>query len=150
MVEGMATPYTEACGSGRTLDRGKSFSGWNIIETTPDPDATPEAVVQFKCDLIDQQFANLQTVVAVAKADLTRGKVSTAERYIKQAQSQAENCPQVQSLDRAYGDLQRAFEAWQKLEFLVTELNPAGDVLGRIGNLRYRIDNVRAAILRLQ
>ncbi|NIL95041.1 MAG: hypothetical protein GTO71_11560 [Woeseiaceae bacterium] len=150
MVELMSTPYTETCGSGRTLSRGKSFAGWNIIETTPDPDAAEEAIVQFKCDLIDQQFTNLQTVVALAKLDLAKGKVSTAERFINQAQSQAENCPQVQSLDRAYDDLGSAFDAWQKLEFFVTNPNPAGDVLGRIGNLRYRIFNAREEILRLQ
>ena len=148
MVEGTATPYTETCGSGRLLTRGKSFSGWNFIETTGD-DATPEAVLEWKCDLIDQQFTNLQAVVAMAKAELVSGKISRAERFINQAQSQAENCPQDQSLLRAYEDLQSAFDAWQKLVFLVNDPNPAGDVLGRIGNLRYRIYNAREEILRL-
>jgi hypothetical protein len=148
-VEGMSMPYSETC-NGRTLSKGKSFAGWNFIETTLDPDAADEVVLQFKCDLIDQQFTNLQTVVALAKSDLTKGKVSTAERFINQAQSQAENCPQEQSLGRAYDDLGSAFEAWRKLEFFVTEPNPAGDVLARIGNLRYRIFNAREEILSQQ
>jgi hypothetical protein len=147
-VEGMSMPYTETC-NGRTLSKSKSFAGWNFIETTLNPGAAEEAVVQFKCDLIDQQFTNLQTVVALAKLDLTKGKVSTAERFINQAQSQAENCPQVQSMERAYGDLASAFDAWRNLEFFVTEENPAGDVLGRIGNLRFRIFNVSEEIVRL-
>ena len=157
MVEGMATPYTETCGSGRLLTRGKSFSGWNFIETGGF--TTPEEVLQFKCDLIDQQFTNLQTVVAEAKLYLSSGKVSTAERFINQAQSQAENCPQDQSLDRAYEDLGSAFFAWRELYFdfvdvdpslVLREKNPAGDVLGRIGNLRYRIFNAREEIRRLE
>ena len=149
MIGGTATPYTNACGSARTLTRDKSFEVFNVIETAgidfdagidPETGTTGrEKVLQFKYDLAAVKFVELFAVLDNAEPTLLTGRYSAVTSKVNQAKRQFENRTAA-SLDRAIGDLRDASDVIKiETTWTVNEENWPGDALGRIENLIYRL-----------
>ena len=147
----MATPYTNECGSARTLTRNKSFEVFNLIETAGIDFATAtgrEEVLDFKYQVAATKFQALFAVLDNAQPTLRDGRFSAITSKVNQAKKQFEN-GNAASLNRAIGDLRDASDAIKiETDWFVQETNWPGDALGRIENLIYRLGLLRDELLR--
>ena len=151
--EGTAAPWTETCGSGRTLTRNKSFDIWNIIETAGidfESPTGPEDVLAFKFQQAEAKFIALFAALDNAKPTLLTGKYSDVSSPVDQAKRRFDN-GNARSLDQSIAALQDAADAIRtKTEWQVTEENWPGDALGRISNLIWRLTKLREELTRLE
>ena len=150
MIEGLATPYTNECGSARTLTRNKSFEVFNLIETAGinfSPTGREE-ILDFKYQIAAEKFQALFAALDNAQPTLRDGRFSAITSKVNQAKKQFEN-GNAASLDRAIGDLRDASDAIKiETDWFVQEANWPGDALGRIENLIYRLGLLRDELLR--
>jgi len=153
MIEGAAKPYSNECGSSRTLTRDKSFEVFNVIESDGiEFNSTTGAadVLEWKYQVAAEKFQDLFAVLDEAEPTLLTGRFSAVTSSVNQAKSQFENNT-ARSLQRAIDDLQdaswsiKAETTWQ-----VMDDNWPGDALGRIENLIYRLGLLREELVRLE
>jgi hypothetical protein len=155
MVEDKGAPWTETCGSGRTLTRNKSFDIWNIIETDdlPFDPADPVkgfAVLDFKYQLAEMKFTALFTALDNAQPTLLTGRFSDVSSPVNQAKRRFDNL-NPRSLQQSIDALEDAATAIkEETTWEVTEENWPGDALGRIENLIWRLTLLRQELIRLE
>mgnify|MGYP001817446343 CR=1 FL=1 len=151
MIGGTATPYTNACGSARTLTRDKSFEVFNVIETAGidfESATGREDVLEFKYQIAAAKFQELFAVLDNAEPTLLTGRYSAVTSKVNQAKRQFENRTAA-SLDRAIGDLRDSSDAIKiDTTWMVLEENWPGDALGRTENLIYRLGLLKAELER--